>query len=280
MSLSKRVFTEIDEIIPDLIWEYFPEKAKKLQKIAALEDDVDNLLMGSMRTSYAMNSERSIKSKIMRIYLHHKFVPQVGDEKSHFLLTVEGQLLDNDYKYCVPFGSCFEKIRFVPDSGNKRQQQLALDRQTEWSETMFPDGLKASCFRCKIYGEKSSALKILLFRRSNIRPRYEVSSRLRMMIPYIRVDPTEDEVILAVWQYLISKNLFIEGKERKVIRCDDILRDITGVDSLLLSTLKTKLVDELSPCKPIQIDYNLTSIDSKLEDRYTSSHRSLSLSDS
>jgi chromatin remodeling complex protein RSC6 len=264
MSIAKRTFDDIDESLPEFLWDRLPEHSKKLKRIIELEENVDQLLMSSLRSAHAMNSERNIKTKIMRIYFHHKYVPQSGEDRSHFLLTVEGQLLDNDYKYFVPFASCFEKIRFVPESG-KRQQ--TFEKQTEWAENVFPDGLKASCFRAKVYGDKAMNLRVFLHRRSNVVSRYEISPRLRVLIPYIRVDPTEDEVMQAVWQYLIANNLFVEGKEKKVVRCDEVLRDIIGSDTILLSSLKVKVFEELLPSKPIQIDYSLTMSDTTFGDR-------------
>ena len=262
----KRVFCEADASIPESIWNQFPHQQRKLQRIAALEDTIDSLLMSNLRTKFAINSEREIKQKILRVFLHHTFVPPSADDKGHFLLLLEGHVLDDKYRRSVPIGAFFDKIRYIPDINTKRAN--AIDRACEWTVSAFPEGQTADCFRAKIYLDKATNIKLFLHRRSTLRPRYEISLKLRSLLPYIQIDPTEDDVMMAVWHYLIQKNLFIDGRERKVIRCDDLLKDVCGVDSLLLSTLKAKICEHLLPCKPIQVDYMLSMTDTHMDERY------------
>ena len=36
------------------------------------------------------------------------------------------------------------------------------------------------------------------------------------------LDPTEEDVLLAVWQYILNKNLLLETREKKFIKSDEV----------------------------------------------------------
>ena len=75
-----------------------------------------------------------------------------------------------------------------------------------------PEGSIADCFRVKIYGDKQIPIKIFLHRAVNVRPRYEISAQLRSILPFIQVDPTQEDVLAAIWQYLLVQGLIGEGR--------------------------------------------------------------------
>lgn len=250
----KRIFSAADSTIPDSMWIKYPEESSKLKKIGIIEDKIDNILHRRLRFGFAVHSEPEVKKNILRIFLHHKYIPCTQDEKAYFLLTLEGHVLDNNHMRSLNFGSFFEKVRFQVD-----KRVLSQEKLLEWSEDVSPEGLKAQCFKLKLVSDKPSTIKLFLHRSLNIRPRYELSLKLRNLLPYMQVDPTEDDIMLAVWQYILYKNLIIEGRERKAVRCDELLKDITNADSVVLSTLKHKIFEHLTPAKPIQVDYNLTT---------------------
>ena len=149
------------------------------------------------------------------------------------------------------------------------------------------DGHKADCFRFKIYTDKPQAIKIFLHRaeHSSSKKRVELADQLRALLPHMAIDPTEDEVMLAMWEYIDAHRL-IDSKgiiiiitiiitintniintniiiiySLGVIKCegdkDRSFLAIVRQEIFHMTTLKQKLQPFLLPCKPIQVDYNL-----------------------
>ena len=76
-------------------------------------------------------------------------------------------------------------------------------------------GAKAHCFRVKIYGDKMCSCKIQLYRTHSTKRRYSLSAELMAVVPYLRPDPTEEEVVLAVFEYITSNGLYnIGGRDK------------------------------------------------------------------
>ena len=78
-----------------------------------------------------------------------------------------------------------------------------------WWTLTWLDGHKADCFRFKLYTDKPLAMKIILHRAENgaSKKRVELDEQLRAVLPNMAVDPTEDEVLLAMWEYIDNHNL-------------------------------------------------------------------------
>lgn len=214
----KRIFGTSDESIPECVWQRFPEQRKKLQRIIALETNIDKLVHRHLRVNFAVNADQDIKKKILRVFIHHKFNPSTPYDRSHFLILVEGHVLDNKYMGCTKFGQFFEKVKFQVD-----KRLMPQEKSLEWSSVALQEGSNANCFQVKLYGDKPSSMKIFFHRSSDVRPRYELDTKLRAILPNMQLDPTEEDVMLAVWQYILSQSLCIEIREKKhLIRYDEV----------------------------------------------------------
>jgi hypothetical protein len=49
--------------------------------------------------------------------------------------------------------------------------------------------------------------------------RYEMSSGLRQLFPKLALDPTEDEVLAAMWEYIKVYDLC---KDKTLVTCDEV----------------------------------------------------------
>jgi hypothetical protein len=238
----KRAFTFADETIPPLAWQLFPDCAQKVQQIRDLEEEIEVMLSKKKRMSVAVNSLPDVKPKILRVYVRHEFVPATATERAHFILTVEGQVLDRTAVGQLPLGHFFDKVRVQVD---KRFHPTV--GPFEWSVDTYPAGARAQCFRVKFSGDKPSPVKIFLHRaHSEVRTRHEVAPALRELLPFLPADPAENEVVLAVVQYLEVRGLLA----RRHIRLTPELRAAfrTVGDTMLLTQLRSKVRPELRVC--------------------------------
>ena len=101
------------ETIPPMAWALYPDIAQKVQDIQELEDEIDAMLSKKKRLSVAMNSSPEVKTKILRVYVRHEFVPQSTFERAHFIITVEGLVLDRTAVGKLPLGHFFDKVIVV-----------------------------------------------------------------------------------------------------------------------------------------------------------------------
>ena len=98
-------------------------------------------------------------------------------------------------------------------------------------------------------------MKILFHRANDVNPRYEVSEPLREILPGLRVDPSIEDVTLAVWQYAQVNGLI----DKKFIKCNEAFRSIFSSEYFPVSNLRNNLMhSHLFPAKPIQVEYQLT----------------------
>jgi hypothetical protein len=229
----KRHFQSDDEI-PPIAWELFPECNEKLQRINKLEGKLESAISSRKRVCFAMNSEPEIKTKILRIHLRHEFIASTAEERSHFIVTIEGHILDKSSAKMLPFGNFLDKIRIQMDKRSHPTSNLF-----EWSAESYPEGVKGHCFRVKVYGDKAFPIKVLLYRSNDIRPRYELSAQLREFFPSMQTDPTEEQVLLAMWTYLTNFNL-LEGKDRRQVKCNMELQKLLGVETLPLFAMRQR----------------------------------------
>lgn len=257
----KRNFQSDDEI-PSLAWQLFPEVKEQLDRIIEIENDLESAISNRKRMCFALNSEPEIKTKILRIHIRHTFNPASGREKAHFIITIEGHVLDKSKARQLPLGAFFDKIRIQLDKRFHPTSSLF-----EWSVESYPEGAKGQCFRAKVYGDKAFATKLFLHRSSDIRSRYELSPLLKDLFPSLQVDPSEEQVLLAFWGYVNHQGL-LEGKDKRQIKCNQELKNLFGVEILQLSAVRQKLAEYLTVCKPIQVEYNVTTSSSTLGTRY------------
>ena len=82
----------------------------------------------------------------------------------------------------------------------------------------------------------------------------------------MQMDPSEEQVLLALWSHLSANNM-LEGRDRRQIKCSMELKNLFGVESFPLQSLRQKIADHLTVCKPIQVEYNVTTASTVLSTR-------------
>jgi hypothetical protein len=239
----KRSFDESDRAIPSQIWDLFPEKKKQLLEIRRLENIALNVWSSYKRKCLALNCQDPIKPKIMRIYIRHEFMPMSTTEKAHYIVKIEGRLLDPKFSTKFPMGLFFDNIRIQIEK--KYNPEIAV---YEWRKDQFLGGRKAHSFRFKVYAEKPIPIKIFLTRSDFGCKRYELGPTLRDVLPNLRSDPTEEEVMFALWQYIDYNYLLDVSSGRPSVRPDEVqIAYIYFPISFSLSSFPSSLLHLLSP---------------------------------
>ena len=117
----------------------------------------------------------------------------------------------------VKFGNFFEKIVVQVEKKN------IVEKSFEWSAASHPDGVKSDSFRVKIYAEKLQSFKVLFYRVGDPRQRYELSPKLRQILPNIAAEVPEEDVLLSLWYYIVSNRLLLDSRDRKrALRLDEV----------------------------------------------------------
>jgi hypothetical protein len=209
----KRSFSEFDDAIPTAVWQQFPEHRKQLERIQQVESSVTSLWTSHSRKSLEEYSEPIIVTKVLRIFLRSHFVPANALDRAHYVVSIEGRVLDSAYSG-IHFGSFFDSIKVVT--------VRAPLSSIEWNAQAEPKGRSADCFRFKLYGDRPCPVKVYLTRNDSVQPRYDLSPALREMLPQLRWDPTDEDILMAVWSYAVEKNL-MDSRNRTTIRCDEVL---------------------------------------------------------
>ena len=208
----KRSFSEFDNAIPAAVWQPFPEQRKQLEHIQELESSIISLWTSHTRKSLEEYSEPAIITKVLRIFLRSHFVPANAVDRAHFVVSIEGRVLDSAYSG-LHFGSFFDSIKVV----TVRSPLSSI----EWSAQAEPKGRMADCFRFKVYGDRPNPVKVYLARNDALQPRYDLSPALREMLPQLRWDPTDEDILMAVWSYVVEKGL-VDSRNRTTVRCDEV----------------------------------------------------------
>ena len=214
----KRQLIETDTFVPERALDLYDGARDTLEKVNSLFCKVDDLILKKKRIDLAINSEPQIKQKVLRIFLRHEFYANPDDSKSYFLLNIEGLLLDGTKTGEVPLGSFFERISIQTQLDRKNQGLSTI----EWKEEDCSIGVNAHTFSTKIYADKSTAIRVIFYRTNEVCARYNISDQLRSFLPYLRVDPTEEEVLLAMWQYLETNAMIGNEKDKRFIRLSEV----------------------------------------------------------
>jgi hypothetical protein len=210
----KRSFDEFDSRIPQSLLMRFPHKLEHLQRIGELEEELDARWGSFRRTALEENCEPKVKTKVLRVYIRHSFVVSTPEERSHFIVSVEGRVLDGSGVEENPFGRFFDAVSVVPDP------KYNVDNMVfEWTKEKFPAGVRAQCFRFKLYCDRNLPVTIRFVRSEYAVKRYEMSSGLRQLFPKLALDPTEDEVLAAMWEYIKVYDLC---KDKTLVTCDEV----------------------------------------------------------
>ncbi len=214
----KRSFRNIDLSIPETAFADSPNLKVMLDRIHALENRIDKTILHKKRMVLATNSEPEIKQKILRIFVYHRFVKATADDKAHFLVHVDGLLLDSMIGVkSFNMGMHFNKMRLVVDRKFNQSQISA-----EWSRDQFPQGSAAVGFAVKVYHEKACVCKIFLHRNEDVRQRYDLSPTLRQLLPSISAACTEEDVLLGVVHCATSRGLLGVDRDHRTVNCDEV----------------------------------------------------------
>lgn len=175
-------------------------------------------------------------------------------------MTVEGFPLDESLRERRKFCSFFSSAKLQVDVSNRRDNVGAVT--LEWSCSTCPNSAAAESIQFKIFSDaRTIPVRLFLVRNTTVRTRYTLSDSLRDFLPGLRVDPTEEEVLFAVWLH-VQRNGLVEGKERKVIKLDDALRGAlfngaATAPSLHVSHLRGRVLEQLRQCDALEFDYFL-----------------------
>jgi hypothetical protein len=213
----KRSFVQIDDYLPANVDEICGiPVSSALSRISALELAIDEKIHEYCRLNYAIDSSPSIQTKILRNFIRHEYScnPDNANDPGYFTVYIEGHLLDqhliharNDDKLgnSFKYGTFWEKIRLQVDlKGSGQSHGMTY----EWTCTDNNHiGMLADCFRFRIpnvWTSKSSAemqipVKIAFHRSNDVLPRYELSPVLKSLFPNMRMDPTEADIMTAMW---------------------------------------------------------------------------------
>jgi hypothetical protein len=215
LKIMKRSFQEFDDSVPECIWDLFPEKKEKLELIKKIERDIYDTWSTYKRKCFALNCQDKTKQKIMRIYMRHEHIAAFGEERAHCLLSIEGRIVDSKIGNLFPLGMFFSSISIQTEKKINTDGKIC-----DWEQEANPEGSRANCFRFKIYADKNCPIKVYFTRSNYALRRFEPPPLLRQLFPLISLDPTENEVLMALWRYVHHHGL-IEPTS-SVLRFDDV----------------------------------------------------------
>ncbi len=215
----KRSFRDIDLSLPTRVLETRPDVKQLLDRINTIETRVDDMIIKKKRMGLAFSSEPCVNQKILRVFVYNKFVKATKDDRAHFMVHIDGMLLDTDRSSArLNMAMFFDKV--VAQVDKKFNQGMVL---AEWDRNKFPQGTTTDGFAIKIYHDKIATCKIFLHRNSDVRERFELSAQLRSLIPVTSIACTEEEAVLNVWQCLSSRSsLLFDPRDKKIVRCDEV----------------------------------------------------------
>ena len=215
----KRSFQHFDECIPAEVWERFPDHKAALDRIVKVENDMQRIWRNKRRTALAENCEPAIKSKLLRVFIRSDFFPSTEKGQSFFIVTIEGRLHEDNLMEVHHFGSFFDSIKLVVDKKGGQSTQLHM---LEWNAKSNPEGRQADCFRFKIFLEKPCTVKFYLSRCHEVQTRFDLPLCIRNCLPNIRWDPTEEDIIMGLWSYIMSKGL-LDSKNKTLVKADEVM---------------------------------------------------------
>ena len=253
----KRSFSTSDRVLPYSLLEV----RGALENLVNVEDTIIDKFNSYHRRAFAKPSttDPSITQKIYRVYIRHVFISETSEEKAHFLIRFEGCVLDPKYESNVGSSFCeiFESVKIQPDKRFYVQQALEWDSHANFSSScrgttgnFSSIQMNEAITQCppqavefKLYGDKQSMAKISLHQNSKVCMRYEVSSLLReKLLPCIRLDPTIEEVVVAIVHY--AQGNYLVKARKNMIHFDSNLKDIFGdIDQIPTSQIGDKLIE-------------------------------------
>lgn len=254
----KRQLAEVDAILSTIDVPALDKQA--LQQIDSLYQSAEDLLVKKKRIDVALNAEPQILQRILRLFIRHEYYGSPEDDRPHFLVFVEGLVLDGTKSGAFPLSTFFERVSIQTQTEKKSS---AGSQVLEWKEEDL--AVDAHCFRAKVYSDKATSVRISLFRSNDVCPRYNISDQLRYLLPYLRVDPSEEEVLLAMWQYFEVNGLIGADRDRRYVKLTEVcpFRSLPPSLVLLFVTCSMYSLNPLQPLKELfygNKDYHSPSI--------------------
>jgi hypothetical protein len=206
----KKSLKDVDEI-----FQFDSSNSKiteRLKRLHSLEESIEQSWNKNRRLSYMLNSDLTIKTKILRTFIRHKYVHETSENLSHYLLNIEGCILDPVYTKEYKFCNFFEGIKVVIESSGVSY---------EWNVSSLNESRNAECLQIKIPGDKSIPIKIYFTRTKDIRQRYELPSSLRDILPKLPIDSTEEDIMIALLHY-ICENGLLDIRDKRVVKCNTV----------------------------------------------------------
>eukprot|EP01031_Cornospumella_fuschlensis_P037154 gene37154-45096_t len=214
-----------------------------LDRIDALEEALDDKIESVLR-DYTSKSEPVVRPQTLRLFFRYQFVPATNLVKGHFLIIIDGFLLNSSCMDAKP-APFMQHLQQIKISVNERKAN-AEPQVVEWAEGVFPEGSSASTVVCRVYGEKACTVRISLQGVDDFwYMRYDTPEVLRRLFPGCAVSMSLDEMLLMVLQHAESTRLFGD-RDRRYIRCDEKLKELFGIDTLPIWNVRQKLIGMLT----------------------------------
>lgn len=300
----------VDECLPESVRNDASIK-RSLQSIDDLIERIDMVTRRKRRVGVMLHNlhgssssspivpaglQSHVQQKLVRIFIRHEFVASsvsrnldpssspaaaAAATRPHFLVYIDCVVLDPNFEgqnKHSDLGALFDKISLQIDKKFSQGESQLLECRKE----DFPPGTATHCYRLKVNCHRPSdtllPCKILIHRSSSVCKRYNISDQLRrVVLPNIRADPTEREVLLALWQYVTTHSLL--SVDKRYIRCDDPLKEVLcsgqgnamqqqqpglvpppmGSALVPMSSLRTRLAPHLIGALPLVVDHILNA---------------------
>jgi hypothetical protein len=196
------------------------EMIDMIKRIQEMEKDIDKRILFEKRCNLPLKSDLQYIQKTLRLFVRHTFHPTPdAEQKGHFTLWIDGMTFreGNPSEYTVGVQSVFDRVYIEID----KKQAYNIFRY-EWKLTDFPEGANVQTIKMKIPLDKICFARIHLYLSNDFNPKYSIQSEaLKLILPQITCEVTEEEIATAVLHYIQNNNLFSE-KDHRFVRCDAV----------------------------------------------------------
>ena len=155
-----RSFESSDCSLPESLIARDPSLRESLRRLDDLELTIQDSSMRCQRMALAASIQPEVHQKVLRIFLRHQLLPATQSEPAHFLIRVEGEVLDPKYKAApsTAFTNFFDRIKVIVD-----RRYYAQYSHLEWdaaaAAVFAPQEAhkpSPSCVQFKLFGDKPS----------------------------------------------------------------------------------------------------------------------------
>lgn len=131
-----------------------------LDRIDALEEALDEKIECSLRDYTLIKSEVTVRPQTLRLFFRYQFRPATSQTKSHFLMIIDGLLLNSS---CMgtkppPFMQHLQHLKITLNERKPNAEPVVI----EWAEGVCPEGSSASTVVCRVYSEKACTVRVSL----------------------------------------------------------------------------------------------------------------------